>query len=97
MHGSGVLTQANTIVYCGAAAATAATFAAAAAAAAATTAALSVHFNPLIRLQNASTGTWVEGVITGNSVKTTTSNSNKTVVLFENGTIPLTLPLQPEP
>ncbi len=27
----------------------------------------------------------MEGVITGNAVKTTTSNSNKSVVLFENG------------
>ena len=48
-------------------------------------------------LRNAFTGSWVEGVITGNCVKTTTSNSNKTVVLFENGTIPLTLRPQPKP
>jgi hypothetical protein len=38
-----------------------------------------------IQYQHIIAGNWENDIITGSAVKTTTSNSNKCVVLFENG------------
>ena len=63
MHGSGVWTQANSVVYCG----------------------KHTSIESFAPSKGYISGTWDNDVIAGTAVKTTTSSSNKCVVLFENG------------